>query len=252
MPASPSDIRATYPPLDTPKPVADNLWVVDSGPLRAFGIPLPVRMTVLRLETGEVWLHSPTRFTPELRAALERIGPIRHLVAPNSAHWTYLREWQAHCPDALTWAAPGLRDRRQVRRSGVRLDTDLGDRAPEAWEGEIAQKVVPGGLGFREVACFHRPTRTLLLTDLVLNLEGGKLPAAGRAVMRLAGTLAPDGRAPAYLRAVVSMRRREAAAAAAQLVAWAPERVIVTHGLPIEHDAAARLRHSLRWLLGPG
>ena len=24
----------TYPPLDVPKPVADGIWIVDSGPLR--------------------------------------------------------------------------------------------------------------------------------------------------------------------------------------------------------------------------
>lgn len=251
MPDPHTDSRATYPPLDVLKPVAPDLWIVDSGPLHAFGLTLPVRMTVARLDTGETWLHSPTRFSFELRAAIERIGPIRHVVAPNAAHWLYVKQWQDHCPDALTWAAPGLRERGQVRRSGVRLDTDLGDRAPEAWEGEIDQKVVPGGLGFREVACFHRPSRTLLLTDLVLNLEAEKLPPLTRFAMRLAGTLAPDGRAPAQLRAVVKLNRREAARAARHLVAWAPERVMVTHGLPIERDATARLRHSLRWLLGP-
>src|SRR5215212_533607 len=30
----------TYPPLDVLKPVADGLWVVDSGPLRVFGLTL--------------------------------------------------------------------------------------------------------------------------------------------------------------------------------------------------------------------
>ena len=51
--------KTTYPPLDVPKPVTQNLWVVDSGPMRAMGvIPIPVRMTVVRLENGEVLLHS--------------------------------------------------------------------------------------------------------------------------------------------------------------------------------------------------
>jgi len=36
----------TYPPLDVPKPVADGIWIVDSGPLRVFGVlGLPIRMT---------------------------------------------------------------------------------------------------------------------------------------------------------------------------------------------------------------
>ena len=38
-----------YPTLDTLNPVAPDLWVVDCGPLRATGILLSVRMTVVRL-----------------------------------------------------------------------------------------------------------------------------------------------------------------------------------------------------------
>ncbi|MFC7553301.1 hypothetical protein ACFQU7_15190 [Pseudoroseomonas wenyumeiae] len=37
---------------------------------------------------------------------MENIGPIRHLVAPNIAHWLFLRDWQAACPEATTWGAP--------------------------------------------------------------------------------------------------------------------------------------------------
>ena len=53
----------TYPPLDVPKPVADGVWIVDSGPLRVFGLlGLPIRMTALQLSSGDMLLHSPTRF----------------------------------------------------------------------------------------------------------------------------------------------------------------------------------------------
>ena len=45
--------RATYPPVNTLKRVADNLWIVD-GPIIRFGapwlkMPFPTRMTVIRL-----------------------------------------------------------------------------------------------------------------------------------------------------------------------------------------------------------
>lgn len=232
-----------------PKPVAEGLWVVDSGPLRAIGLPLPIRMTVIRLRDGSLWLHSPTRYTEGLHAALERIGPVRHLVAPNIAHWSFMKEWQDRCPAATTWAAPRLRERRQVRKAGLRLDHDLLNLSPAGWVEEIAQAVVPGGGGFREVAFFHRPSRTLLLTDLVINLEAAKLPRAARPLARLAGVMAPQGRAPAYLRLLIRLRRREAAEAAARLVAWEPERVIFTHGACFQQDGTAALRRSLSWLL---
>ncbi len=240
----------TYPPLDTLKPVAENLWIVDSGPIRMMGLALPVRMTVVRLASGDVWLHSPTRFDESLKSAIEALGPIRHLVAPNIAHWSFLKEWQRHCPEAITAAAPKLRERAQVKKEGVRLDRDLGDAPPADWAGEIEQVIVPGGGGFREVAFFHKPSRTLVLTDLIVNLEAEKLPLATRAFAKLSGTLAPDGKAPAYLRLLVRLRRQDARAAASKLLAWQPERVVFSHGKWFERDGAAALGRSLAWLLG--
>jgi hypothetical protein len=237
-----------YPPLDTLKPVAENLWIVDSGPLGRW-MRLPVRMTVVRLGSGGLWLHSPTRFTRSLGAELAALGPVAHLVAPNSAHWMFAEEWQHACPGAATWAAPGLRARGAVRKSGLRLDADLADEPPAAWAGEIDQVVVRGGMGFREVAFLHRPSRTVVLTDLIDNLEASRLPPQTRVFAGLAGALAPDGRAPIYLRAVVKLRRGDAAAAAQRMIEWAPERVIFGHGAWFAEDGAARLRRALDWLV---
>ncbi|WP_043357475.1 DUF4336 domain-containing protein [Methylobacterium sp. B1] len=240
--------EATYPPLDVLKPVADGVWIVDSGPLRVLGIPLPVRMTVVRLGDGGLWLHSPTRFDPHLYREIAALGPIRHLVAPNIAHWTFLKAWQAHCPEALTWAAPNLRQRRPVRRAGLRIDRVLGDDAPSDWAADLRQIVVPGGFGFREVAFVHGASRTLILTDLVLNLEPEKMPALLRPFLRLARMTRPHGQPPPYLRLVIKLRRHDAARAASDLLTLAPERVIFAHGLWFAGDGAARLRHALRWL----
>lgn len=96
---------------------------------------------------------------------------------------------------------------------------------------------------------FHIPTRTLVLTDMVLNLEAAKLPLLLRPLIRLAGMTAPDGMPPPYLRVVVRLRRREAALAAARLLGLQPERVIFAHGSWFKQDGTAALRRSLRWLL---
>jgi hypothetical protein len=240
----------TYPPLDTLKPVANGVWMVDSGPLHVLGLmPLPVRMTVIRLASGDLLLHSPTRFDERLRAEIEAQGRIAHLVAPNVAHWSFVEEWQRACPDALVWAAPGLRERAPVKKSKLRLDRDLGESPPPEWAQEIEHVVVPGGAGFSEVCLFHRPSRTLVLTDLVLNLEPAKLPMPLRVFARFVGITAPDGRAPVYLRAVVRRGGEAARSAAQRLVALAPERVIFAHGRWFEREATPALRRSLRWLL---
>ena len=243
------DSGSSYPPLDTVKPFADDVFVVDSVLPGLLERVLPVRMTVIRLPGGELLLHSPTRFTQGLKQELEGLGRIRHLVAPNIAHWTFLQEWQRACPNATTWAAPGLRQRAQVRRSGLRLDHDLGDRAPPEWGNAVTLVMVPGGLGFREAALFHPATRTLVLTDLVLNLEQHKLPRVLRGIGHMFGVTAPDGMPPPYLRAIVKLRRQDAIRAASRLVALKPERVIFAHGQCFAANGTQALQRSLRWLL---
>lgn len=239
----------TYPPLDTPKPVTTDVWVVDSGPLSAFGLKLPVRMTVIRLGSGELLLHSPTRFSFALRDALLAIGPIAHLVLPNIAHWMFAKDWQVNLPNVTTWAAPGLRDRAQVKAARLQIERDLSDVAPSAWSAEIDHVLVRGAAGFREVALFHKPSSTLVLADIVQGLEPDKLPPAERLLIRALGGASPEARPPVYLRAAVKLGGRPAQDAAARLIALGPERVIFTHGRWFDTDGTARLRRSLAWLV---
>ena len=66
------------------------------------------------------------------------------------------------------------------------------------------------------------------------NFEPKRLPAVLRPVARLAGNTAPDGRAPAHIRAIMRAGGEAAQAAAAQLVALRPERLVFSHGRMFE------------------
>jgi Domain of unknown function (DUF4336) len=241
--------EAAAPANPRPEAVADGIWIVDSKPIKvAGGMPLPIRMSVIRVASGDLLLHSPTQYADDLKSAMEALGPIRHLIAPSVGHWMFLRDWQRACPAAKTWAVPGLKDRAQVRKAGIRIDAELGDDAPAPWAGEIDQVLVRAPV-FKEVDFFHRASRTLLLTDLILNVEPGRLSPFFRLMARALGILAPDGKAPAYVRALLKLNRGETARAGARLVAFDPERVIFAHGSWFERDGAQQLRRSLSWLL---
>lgn len=242
----------TYPPLDTLKRVAEDVFIVDAAFPGMLGRAFAIRMGVLRLPDAGLLLYSPTPPTDALRREIDALGTVRHLIAPSLAHWMFLGAWQLLYPAATSWAAPGLRDRGTVRRAGLRLDHDLSDTAPAEWGEAVETVVVPGGGGFHEVALLHRPSRTLLLADLVQNIEQSRLPAVLRPLARLLGVVAPDGMAPVYLRALVNRRRADAASAAARLVGLGPERVIFAHGRWFERDGTAALRRSLRWLSASG
>lgn len=105
------------------KPVVDSVWIADAeiplGPVQ-----LPVRMTVIRLGNGSLLLHSPIPYSARLHRELELLGRIEWLVAPSIAHWMYVRQWQMAVPGATTFAVPGLAARRQVRKSGLRIDRE--------------------------------------------------------------------------------------------------------------------------------
>src|SRR5690606_2102354 len=138
-----------------------------------------------------------------------------------------------------------LRELPQVRRSDTVIDRDLGDSAPPEWHDDLTQTLVRGGGGFVEATFFHRPSGTLVLTDLIQNLEPGKLPPATRLAMgALAGT---RGTTTLHVRAAVLPGGEEAKRTLRGIAGLAPQRVIMAHGHIFEEDAAERLRQGLAW-----
>lgn len=239
-----------YYPLNVPEPLAPDIWVVNGDIVRmrypvVGSLPFPTRMTVARLPDGSLWLHSPTTLQDDLATALDALGPVRWLVAPNRLHWVNLAAWQERYPDAETIAAPRLED--TARTQGFRIDQVLDDTAPPAWSETIAHVLVPGDF-MTEAVFFHRPSATLIVTDLIENFERervhGRLFAG---LMRLGGVLHPHGGTPRDLRATFLRHRAEVRRAAETMLAWQPRRIVLAHGRLIDDDAPAALRRALHW-----
>jgi len=228
--------------------VTEDVWVYDDAPISAAGLPLPVRMMVVRLSSRELLLHSPVRYSPALHGKLERLGRIMYLLAPNTAHWMFLKSWQSAVPDALTFSAPGLARRGQVRTAGVRINRELGDGTPTEWAEDLATVLVSAPF-FCEVAIFDKRSRTLILTDIVQNLDPKMFPRPIQPLAHLLGITKPGGRAPIYLRLLLQLGGRSVQSAARRLVAFSPEKVIFAHGEWFDNQATERLRRSLHWLL---
>ncbi len=41
------------------------------------------RMSVIQLADGSLWIHSAVEPTAQVRAQLDKLGPVRHIVIPN-------------------------------------------------------------------------------------------------------------------------------------------------------------------------
>ena len=72
-----------YAPLNTLKPVGDDIWIVDGPSIKFYKLPFTTRMTVVRLQNGDIWVHSPTKICGDLKDQIDALGPVRHLIAPN-------------------------------------------------------------------------------------------------------------------------------------------------------------------------
>jgi short-subunit dehydrogenase len=233
------------------KQATDHIWVHDDAPISAAGIPVPIRMTVIRLGDGGLLLHSPTRYSQAVASGLERLGRVRFLLAPNIAHWMFLQDWQRAYPEAATYAVPGLADRPQVRTSGLRIDREVNGAVPPEWGHDLEIVEVTAAM-FREVELFDKRSRTLILTDLIQDLDPDSLPPLGKLAARLAGNAKPGGQAPIHLRLLLRLGGRSVKTAARRLIDLAPERVIFAHGDWFEAQGTKRLRRSLRWLIPEG
>src|SRR5262249_16351579 len=187
-----------YEPLNEYKPLGPDIGIVD-GPLEYFttaGVTLPLpfstRMTVVRLKSGDLFLHSPIAFEATLAGRLQSMGRIGHLVSPNQFHYAHIGEWSRAFPDAVTWASPGVRKRARARRINVQFKRDLGAEAPVEGRDEIDQTVIRGGI-FGETVFFHKRSKTLILADTILNLELDKLRQPWRLATWLTGMYYPNG-----------------------------------------------------------
>lgn len=70
-----------------------------------------------------------------------------------------------------------------------------------------------------------------------------------RWLMQMSGAADPDGKAPIDVQLSLLGHRREVRKAAERMLAWAPERIILSHGRCYEANGTAELRRAFRWVL---
>lgn len=241
----------TYSPINTLKPIARDLWIVD-GPIIRFGmpwpkIPFPTRMTILRLSGDSLFIHSPTALTDGLRREIAAIGRPSWIVGPNRLHYWWICDWKSAYPEAEVYLAPRLTEQAGKRiPDGSKL---LDRREGYPWDEAVATLPVVGSF-MTEVDFFHRPSRTLILTDFIENFEAEKLESPlMRLLCRLGGVLAPNGGMPRDMRFTFRKQRSVLKDVLETMIRWNPERVIIAHGRWFDSHGAASLKRSFAWLL---
>lgn len=224
-------------------PWGEGIWIVN-GPevsysLGGVTIPCPTRMTVIKLQDGSLWLHSPVSCDPDLVAAVSALGTVSAIVAPNTLHYTFLDDWVRAFPAALTYAAPHL----NTKIPNISFSV-LGEQLYEKWRGDIDLHVVALG-SFTEVVFFHRPSQTLIVTDLMQNFEARRVQSAlVKMLLILGGATGPNGRPSIEIRLAALLHRAALRRGVEQMLAWEPAGIILSHGQCYQTGGVAEIKRA--------
>ncbi|XP_050380317.1 uncharacterized protein LOC126797678 [Argentina anserina] len=160
--------------------VKGSIWLFEQEQALGFSsVSTNIRMTVVKLKSGGLWVHAPIAPTKECIQLLKELGaPVEYIVLPTFAyeHKIFVGPFSREFPRAQVWVAP-----RQwswplnlpleffgIFRAKTLQDEDFST----PWANEIEQKVLSSpevGIGpYVEVAFYHKPSRTLLVTDAVI------------------------------------------------------------------------------------
>ncbi len=223
-----------------------NIWTMDGDDVRMYGVlPFTTRMTIVQLELGGVWLHSPVQPTPERRRAVEQLDQVEHLVAPNKIHSLGIKPWKALYPSAKVWASPAFND----RHPDIAVDAVLTNDVKPPWSGEVDHCVVDGHAVLDEVEFLHKPSRTLIITDFIQKHEVSSASWMWRGIKHMAGILGEDGGVALDIK--FSVRDKTAMRRSIDtILGWEFDNLILTHGHCLQGGAKEDVSRAFDWITG--
>lgn len=196
---------------------------------------LPLRTVVIQLENGRILFCPASTLTPD---QLKSAGEITAVVAPNLLHLEGMPNAARAFPRAQLWGPPGAREKRpEVRWTGL-LGLD-----PWPYEKELQRVSLEGIPRLNENVFLHRASRTLLVGDLVFNIQNPKGLGAWL-ILNVFGTYRRLAVSRLFLR-----MSKDPSALGATLTRVAElefDNLLPAHGAPVLDDAKPRFLAALR------
>jgi hypothetical protein len=139
--------------------IVDGIWTTPA-PLTFAGVNINTRMTVCRVSDG-LALIAPIPRSEELGAAVDKLGPVKAIIAPNLMHHLYVGDWIDAYPDAVSFGPHGL----AAKRQDLTLTHELGPAYDERFGDELSRFPIEGMPRLNESLFLHRESGTLIATD---------------------------------------------------------------------------------------
>eukprot|EP00897_Mesotaenium_endlicherianum_P004780 jgi/Mesen1/432/ME001000S10639 len=224
----------------------DSVWAAERPFVWISTIDVGGRMGTVKLQDGSVWVHSPVPLDAALKAEMDKLGPVKHVVSPNYEHAGFAKQWLDAYPQAIGYACPGLAQKRP--ETGYHREVGQGDVAPAEWLGEFefawldcehnpfTQKPF-----FNEVVFCHKPSGVLFVSDLFWNYPQKDTPVTT--------WLWKQGMDRVYLpfyKRFMLFRRDRFRQILDTILSWQWDSIVPCHGDVIEQDGKQVLRQHLR------
>jgi len=154
------------PSETTIREVTPGVWTFSKpfarGPF-AFG----GRSTAIRLQNGGVWVLASTPLDTETKAKLTELGAVKYIVSPDAEHHFFLAEFKKAYPDAkLIAPVDVLTKHKELEFDGAWGRDEEGTKY--GFEDEIEHQYF-SGFKNKDVAFLHKPSKTLIEADLIMN-----------------------------------------------------------------------------------
>ena len=166
--------------------VKDSVWTFEQTQ-GIFYVIVPIRMTVVRLQPRGLLVYSPVAPTPECVGLMRQLeqahGPVQYIILSTVTgieHKAFVGPFARKFPQAEVYVTPGQWSYPLnlplpwlgLPRDRTRLLPQNSSQAPFADQVDYAVlQPINLGLGpFAETACYHRASRTLLVTDVVVSI----------------------------------------------------------------------------------
>lgn len=100
----------------------------------------------------------------------------------------------------------------------------------------------------QEAVFFHKKSRTLILTDMIENIETQQMNSHQRLLYKIGDNTHPNGKTPRDLRMTFLGRKKEARASFEKTLAWKPQNIILAHGQCFLGNGLEELKRAFEWV----
>lgn len=167
--------------------VPNTIWTLDQ--LQGIiNVNVPVRCTIIKLESGGLWINNPVGPTEEAISFVRKLeakhGKVKYIVLSTLGieHKGSTSVFSTYFPAASVWLQPGQYAFPVNLPSAFFFPlfkklNDIPDSSKDVpWGAEIDHASLgplrpKGAGGFGETAFFHKATKTLLVTDSIVKVE---------------------------------------------------------------------------------